>query len=144
MLKIIDGRTQRDAEKGFTIIELAVALVILGALVAVAVPLYNNQMKDSRTTEAVARLTAIMDASREYYQLHGAWPSAPGVPGYHADFSNTRHFTYQITNGAGGTQKFFLRAKGRNVDGMKKVRVFMKIQNPNADPFIQFKNIEKQ
>lgn len=143
MLNINNGSAHGNREKGFTLIEVAVVLVILGALVAVAVPLYNNQMKESRTAEAVARLTAIMDASLEYYQLHGAWPSAPGVAGYHADFSNTEHFKYTITKGAGGTGKFFLRARGRNVDGMKKVRVFIKIQNPSSDPFIQVKNIEK-
>lgn len=144
MLKCIAGSMHSDPEKGFTLIEVAVAVVILGALIAVAVPLYNNQMKESRTAEAVARLTAIMNASREYYQLHGAWPSAPGVPGYHADFSNTEHFKYRINRGAGGTGIFVLRAKGRNVDGMKKVKVFMKIQNPDSDPFIQVRGVEQE
>jgi len=144
MLMIKDGRTRTNRERGFTIIELAVALIIVGALVAVAVPIYQKQIRESRTSEAVARLTAIMDASLEYYQMHGAWPSAPGVAGYHADFSDSKHYTYAITKGAGGTGKFFLRAKGRNVDGMKKVRVFMKIQNPNSDPFIQVTGVEKE
>jgi prepilin-type N-terminal cleavage/methylation domain-containing protein len=128
-------------EKGFTLLEVVVVLVILGALVAVAVPLYNNQMKESRTAEAVSRLTAIMDASLEYYQQYGAWPAAPGVAGYHADFSNTKHFKYRINKGAGGTGKFHLRAKGRNVDGMKQVKVFMKIQSPTSKPFIQIQGI---
>jgi len=144
MSRISGGREYRRGERGFTLIEVVVALIILGALVAVAIPLYTNQMKESRTAEAVARLTAIMDASREYYQMHGAWPSAPGVPGYHADFSDTKHFKYTITKGAGGTGKFFLRAKGRNVDEMKQVKVFMKIQNPTSEPFIQVKGVEEE
>ncbi len=133
--------SSRSNEKGFTLLEVAVALIILGVLAAVAVPLYTNQMKESRMGEAVARLTTIMDASLEYYQQHGKWPSAPGAVGYHGDFTNTKHFKYSITNGAGGTGKFVLRAKGRNVDEMKAVKVFMKVQSPTSEPFIQVDGI---
>jgi prepilin-type N-terminal cleavage/methylation domain-containing protein len=117
---------------GFTLIELMVVVIIIGVLAAVAVPMYTRTIKNSRTTEATARLSAIMKASKLYYLQHGSWPRKNSL-GFLADFSTSEHFKYKIQNGAGGRKKFTLRAIGLNIDGMKNVRITMICQDVESE-----------
>jgi len=133
--------SRRGSQSGFSLIELAIAMVVLGVVVAVAVPLYTGHVKSGRTSAAVARLTTIMDASKDYYQRYGVWPSAPGQAGYSADFSNSEYFAFRINTGGGGTGKFHLRAKGRNKDGMTEVEVFMRCTKSSTQPTIDIKGL---
>ena len=43
-------RRRRDPEQGFSLIELIIVIVILGILVAIAIPIYNNTIKRSKET----------------------------------------------------------------------------------------------
>jgi len=117
---------------GFTLIELMVVVVIVGVLAAVAVPMYNRTIKSSRTTEATARLSAIMKAAKLYYLQHGSWPRKNSL-GFLADFSNSEHFRYKIQSGGGGKGRYRIRAIGLNVDDMNRVRVTMTCQNVEAE-----------
>jgi len=119
-------------KNGFTLIELMVVVAIVGVLAAVAVPMYSRTIKSSRTTEATARLGAIMKAAKIYYQQHGSWPRQNSV-GFLADFSRSDHFRYKIQSGAGGKGRFRIRAIGLNVDGMKNVRITMTCDNVKAE-----------
>lgn len=58
--------TSRDANRGFTIIELMIAVVIVGVLVAVAYPSFMNQMRKSRRSEAIAALAQLQQAQERY------------------------------------------------------------------------------
>jgi Tfp pilus assembly protein PilE len=109
-----------------------VVVVIIGVLAAVAVPMYTKYIKSSRTTEATARLSAIMKAAKLYYLQHGSWPRKNSV-GFLADFSRSEHFRYRIAGGAGGKRRFRLRAIGLNVDDMKRVRVTMTCDHVKAE-----------
>lgn len=52
--------------RGFTLIELMVALAIAGILAAIAYPAFTAQMQRSRRADAVAAVTAIMQAQERY------------------------------------------------------------------------------
>lgn len=52
--------------RGFTLIELMVALAIAGILAAIAYPAYTKQMQKGRRADALATLTAIMQAQERY------------------------------------------------------------------------------
>jgi type IV pilus assembly protein PilE len=111
--------------RGFTLIELMVVVIIIAVLAAIAIPLYTGYIKNARTSEGTARLGSIMTASKAYYQRYSVWPTAAGIPGYYADFTQSAHFTYSIQSGGGGTGAFTIRAAGRDVDGMSGVQVDM-------------------
>jgi len=50
VLKIAEAlrRLQEREEKGFTLIELVIVLAIIGILVAIGIPVYNNTMLKAR------------------------------------------------------------------------------------------------
>ena len=54
-------------EKGFTLIELMVVVVILGILAAVAIPFYNNYIFRSRTAEATVNINGIRTLEESWF-----------------------------------------------------------------------------
>jgi prepilin-type N-terminal cleavage/methylation domain-containing protein len=119
---------QMNNDRGFTLIELMVVVIIVGVLAAVAIPLYTGYIKNARTSEGVARVGAIMTAAKAYHQQNSAWPASDGAAGFYADFTATEHFTYTMT--AAG---FTVTATGKDVDGMKDVKIELTCANPEDE-----------
>lgn len=64
-------------EKGFTLVELLAVIVILGIIVAIAIPAVGSIMSNARTDADNAEIDLIIDAARIYH-LQNEWP-ADGV-----------------------------------------------------------------
>ncbi len=79
-------KVHKNAQRGFTLMELMVVIVIVAILAAVAVPLYINYVKDARLTEAKGAIGAIMTAEQAYAQKN---PVAAGTNPYFAATFNT-------------------------------------------------------
>ena len=58
-MKIVSG-------KGFTLIELMIAVAVIGILAAIALPSYNSQIRKSRRTDAVTTLSAFQQAQERW------------------------------------------------------------------------------
>lgn len=58
---------RRTRTKGFTLIELMIAVVIVGILAAIAYPSYSNYVQKSRRAEAQAELLRIAQLQERYY-----------------------------------------------------------------------------
>jgi prepilin-type N-terminal cleavage/methylation domain-containing protein len=63
--------------KGFTLVELAVVIVIIGVLAAFGVPKFLNSVERSKASEAFAYLSAIRDAEERYLAQQGVYASDP-------------------------------------------------------------------
>jgi type IV pilus assembly protein PilE len=111
------ARWLRKDKSGFTMIELMVVVIIVAVLAAVAVPLYTSYIKNSRKSEATARLGAILTAAKSYYQENNGWPTSATASGFYGDFTGSDHFTYAQTSSA-STGRYTARATGNGTDGI--------------------------
>lgn len=59
-------------QKGFTLIEVMIAVVIVGILAAVALPSYTQYVKSGNAQEAPSNLLAMKTQAEQYYADHPA------------------------------------------------------------------------
>ncbi|MDO9695046.1 MAG: prepilin-type N-terminal cleavage/methylation domain-containing protein [Candidatus Latescibacteria bacterium] len=57
---------RKPDQKGFTMIELMVVVVIVGVLAAIAVPMYGKYVKNARLTEATSRIGEVVTAAKSW------------------------------------------------------------------------------
>ncbi|OFW67848.1 MAG: hypothetical protein A2Y74_04950 [Actinobacteria bacterium RBG_13_63_9] len=93
--------------KGFTLIELMVAVAIVGILVAIASGLYVSFVKRAKQTEARELLSAVYTAESAYFAEKGTYGKlsdsgyAPtGSPKHYKNLDDT-HFTFTATTFVG-------------------------------------------
>lgn len=70
MLTLRTHTTQRKQEAGFTLIELLVVMLIVGALAAVAAPVYFSYTKEAKLTEGKALAGSILTALQTQAELN--------------------------------------------------------------------------
>lgn len=109
-----------SARRGFSLIELLVVTVIAGILAAVAYPAYTSHIQRSRRADAMAVLTAIVQAQERYRANNTAYAETASTLG--VDVSKVTPL-YDITlvgvgNPAGFTAGYVATASVR--DGVQK------------------------
>ena len=62
-------------EKGFTLVELMVVVVIIGILVAIAIPIYNNVTANAKRNTVEGNLRTIDGAIQIYAAEEGSFPT---------------------------------------------------------------------
>jgi len=71
-------RKARSNRKGFTLVELMVVVVIIGILVAIAIPQFAGVTQRAERTAVEANLRTIDGAIMMYRAERGVFPVAPG------------------------------------------------------------------
>ncbi len=88
-----------NSERGFTLVELMITLVILAILVAFALPSYTAHAQKSRRTDgtaALSRATMVMESCRSDLATYS------GCTGRVATTSDESHYTIAVTVAADG------------------------------------------
>lgn len=88
--------------RGFTTIELLIALVVLGVLMAVALPNYQDSLRKSRRAEAFNALTSIQQASERHRSSNATFTnnltaSAPAGLGQAATRTTGGYYDLAVT-----------------------------------------------
>jgi prepilin-type N-terminal cleavage/methylation domain-containing protein len=73
--------TRADPDQGFTILEIMVAVVIIGILVAIVIPIYLHLQRNSQNSRFISDLRTFSQAYETYAMTYGKWPpsAASGV-----------------------------------------------------------------
>ena len=87
-------KSEVGTRKGFTLVELAVVIVIIGVLAAFGVPRFLKSVERSKAAEAFQYLAAVRAAQERYIAKEGVYTERPHQAGHHpsgAEVLRRRH-----------------------------------------------------
>lgn len=67
----------RKGSKGFTLLELLVVVAIIGALAAIAIPVYSNYVDKARVTVAISTLDTLRKNFETFHIDNQEYPTKP-------------------------------------------------------------------
>ena len=78
---VLRSNLQRRGEDGFTLIELLVVVVVIGVLIAIAIPLYLNYRKGAENRAAASDLRGAISTVQQCYVDSSTYPTAINAAG---------------------------------------------------------------
>jgi type IV pilus assembly protein PilE len=109
---------RRTQQSGFSLIELMIVIVILGVLMAIAIPNYNGYLERTRRTDARGALLEIASAQERIYFERNQYTSAiADVWNYQEDgayVSNEGHYVLSVVLTDDDTNRFTATATAQN------------------------------
>lgn len=84
---LANGERMIKNQKGFTIVELLIVIVVIGILAAITIVAYNGVQQRARNTQVITGTDVYYNALRSYHAVNGSYPSTAGCLGasYPAD-----------------------------------------------------------
>ncbi|MBT9501248.1 MAG: prepilin-type N-terminal cleavage/methylation domain-containing protein [Burkholderiaceae bacterium] len=116
-MRRLSALPQASRYRGFTLVELMIALVVAGVLAAVALPAYSGFINKSRARDAGADLAALALNMENSFQLQLAYPvNAASTVASTANFTawsptQASHFNYTLVSTA---TSYTLTATGKS------------------------------
>lgn len=105
-------KTVSAPQRGFTLIELMIAVAVVGILAGIAYPSYVDHVRRGKIAAALGELSAARVRLEQYYQDHRDYGSTAGGCGVAMPSSPGFEFTC-AWGPAGTSQSFLLTASGQ-------------------------------
>jgi type IV pilus assembly protein PilE len=116
------------AQKGFTLIELMIVVLIIGVLAKIAMPSYVDYVKRGKAAEATSTLADLRVKMEQYYQDNRTY-----VGGTCAPASGAKYFTYSCT--AQTATAYTLQAAGNASENMGNFNFTVDESNAKTSTF---------
>lgn len=72
----------QSKQKGFTIVELLIVIVVIGILAAISIVAYNNVTQKARDDGRLSDARNIVNAAASFHAEEGTWPSVAELKAY--------------------------------------------------------------
>lgn len=85
-----------QAQRGFTLIELMIVVAVLGIIAAIALPSYNEFVREGRRAEAVSGVSDLQLRQERWRAEHTSY----GTQAEMGTLPESNHYTFSVTGGA--------------------------------------------
>lgn len=96
------GVISTNKTKGFTVVELMIAVAIIGILTSIAIPAYKDYLIRSKISEAMIFIGSAKLAVSEYYDQNHSWPTSLAQAGIISESSLSGRYVESISIGESG------------------------------------------
>ena len=103
-------------QKGFTLVELMIVVVIVGILASIGIPAYGDYVQRGKLTEAMTELAGMRVKLEQYYQDNRTYVGGCAAGTVAPLPSGTKYFTY--TCPVLSASAFTVKATGIEAQGM--------------------------
>jgi type IV pilus assembly protein PilA len=116
-----------NQEHGFTLIELMIVIAIIGVLVAVGLPAYQDYIARAQMKEPVHLMSGAITSLAVFHATYGRWPNVSevytGISGRYTD-----HIDGSSSGGLNYTMNATMKSSGIN-ERIKGKKVSLQTQN---------------
>lgn len=102
----------KSMQLGFTMIELMLAMAVVGIITSLAIPIFQDYFARSQIVEAFYSVSAIKHTITEYGISQGVYPGASTMP-RNTDISVTGRYGSATVDADTGTVRFVFYGAGR-------------------------------
>ena len=117
------------SQKGFTLIDLMIVVVVISILSAIAMPAYTDYVKRGKAAEATATLADMRIKMEQFFQDNRTYIGGPCAP-----TSTVKYFTYTCSAGPSATA-YTLNAAGNASESMGSFNFTVNESNVKTSTF---------
>ena len=127
-----------SSKAGFTLLEILIAVLIIGVLSSVALPLYRGAIDKSRWSKLLAPARAVATAQEAAYMSQGGYTA--NIDDLDISLPEGGDMTYTLYTTANGDDANFVRIASSNLDNVRLARYYKKNEGFEDQLYCEAKN----